>query len=76
MKRRTASVRAPRPFPAYKARSSNLWSCAMSSLSSLAILGCGNMAQAILQGVLRAGLLPAERVTITNIDTAARDEVQ
>ena len=47
----------------------------MSSLSSLAILGCGNMAQAILQGVLRAGLLPAERVTITNIDTAARDEV-
>ena len=36
----------------------------VSTLSSLAILGCGNMAQAILQGVLRAGLVPAERVTI------------
>jgi len=33
----------------------------------LTILGCGNMGRAILSGVLRAGLVPAQQVRITSL---------
>ena len=36
----------------------------------LAILGCGNMGRAILGGILRAGLVPADQVRITSLNTA------
>lgn len=32
----------------------------------LAIIGAGNMAKAMLQGILRAGLMPAESILVTN----------
>ena len=36
----------------------------------LTILGCGNMGRAILSGVLRAGLVPAQQVRITSLNAA------
>ncbi len=44
------------------------------TLSSVGTLGAGNMAEAILRGLLRAGLTPA-RLTASDPDAARRDHV-
>jgi pyrroline-5-carboxylate reductase len=42
---------------------------------SLAVIGCGTMGEAIVGGVLRAGWLPAPRITVTTRRKARADEL-